>query len=181
MSKIAIQEFPQVYARAQINFHIAKIIITKISKNQHHMPNKIFHNQNFIPTNLPTKFCHVHESKFTNASKTFSHEYFHPRLTQIFHTAILSKSKPKFIQQHHNLPKLSKFQKPPTLSKLHHEKKKTLQENSKVNITKHDQSYNVPKFQDHQMTISHYETFNETCNNIFPSKETKEKLTMVST
>ena len=31
------------------------------------------------------------------------------------------------------------------------------------------------------MTISHLETFNETCNNIFPSKETKEKLTLVST
>ena len=31
------------------------------------------------------------------------------------------------------------------------------------------------------MTISHHETFNETCNNIFPSKETEEKLTLVST
>ena len=31
------------------------------------------------------------------------------------------------------------------------------------------------------MTISHHETFNETCNNIFPNKETKEKLTLVST
>ena len=35
-----------------------------------------------------------------------------------------------------------------------------------------------PKFQNNQMTISHRETFNETCNNIFPSKETKEKLTL---
>ena len=31
------------------------------------------------------------------------------------------------------------------------------------------------------MTISHHKTFNETCNNIFQSKETKEKLTLVST
>ena len=38
-----------------------------------------------------------------------------------------------------------------------------------------------PKFQDNQMTISHHKTFNETCNNIFQSKETKEKLTLVST
>ena len=38
-----------------------------------------------------------------------------------------------------------------------------------------------PKFQNNQMTKSHYETFNETCNIIFPSKETKEKLTLVST
>ena len=38
-----------------------------------------------------------------------------------------------------------------------------------------------PKFQNNQMTISHHETFNKTYNNIFPSKETKEKLTLVST
>ena len=97
---------------------------------------------------------------------------------------ILPKSKPKFIQQHHHLPTLSKFHKPPTLSKLHHEKKKTtttLQECSKANIFKHDQSHNALKFQNNQMTISHHETFNKTYNNIFPSKETKEKLTLVST
>ena len=94
---------------------------------------------------------------------------------------------PKFIQQHHDLPTLSKFHKPPTLSKLHHEKKKktttttTLQECSKANIFKHDQSHNALKFQNNQMTISHHETFNKTYNNIFPSKETKEKLTLVST
>ena len=97
---------------------------------------------------------------------------------------------PKFIQQHQDLPTLSKFRKPQTLSKLHHEKKKkhttttaatTLQECSKANIFKHDQSHNALKFQNNQMTISHHETFNKTYTNIFPSKETKEKLTLVST
>ena len=57
----------------------------------------------------------------------------------------------------------------------------TLQECSKANIFKHGQSCNAPKFQNNQMTISHHETFNETCNNIFPSKETREKLTLMST
>ena len=80
---------------------------------------------------------------------------------------ILPKSKPKFIQQHYNLPTLSKFHKPPTLSKLHHDQKTTLQECSKANIFKHDQSHNAPKFQNNQMTISHHEIFNETCNNLF--------------
>ena len=91
---------------------------------------------------------------------------------------ILPKSKPKFIQQHHNLPTLSKFhhQHCPNCTMIRI-KKTTLQECSKANIFKHDQSHNDPKFQNNQMTISHHETFNETCNNIFPSKETKEKKT----
>ena len=91
---------------------------------------------------MPIKFCHIH------------HEHIHLSLQYKFFTMpILPKSKPKFIQQHHNLPTLSKFHKPPTLSKLHHDKKTTLQECSKAKIFKHDQSHNDPKFQNNQMTI----------------------------
>ena len=93
---------------------------------------------------------------------------------------ILPKSKPKFIQQYHKSPTLSKFQESPTFSKLHHEKKNT----SRMLQSQHFQTWSIiqfPKFQNNQMTISHRETFNETCNNIFPSKETKEKLPLVST
>ena len=114
---------------------------------------------------IPINFSHIH------------HEHIHISLTQIFHNAILSKSKPKFIQQHHNLPTLSKFQKPPTLSKLH--PKKTHFKNSPKPIFPNTINHTMPpKFQNNQMTISHHETFNETCNNIFPRKETKEKLTL---
>ena len=114
---------------------------------------------------IPINFSHIH------------HEHIHISLTQNFHNAILSKSKPKFIQQHHNLPTLSKFQKPPTLSKLH--PKKTHFKNSPKPIFPNTINHTMPpKFQNNQMTISHHETFNETCNNIFPSKETKEKLTL---
>ena len=88
---------------------------------------------------------------------------------------ILPKSKPKFIQQYHNLPTLSKFHKPPTLSKLHHDQKTTLQECSKAKIFKHDQSHNDPKFQNNQMTISHHATFNETCNKFFFPQARKPK------
>ena len=68
---------------------------------------------------------------------------------------ILPKSKPKFIQQHHNLPTLSKFQEPPTLSKLHHyiKKKKIHYKNATKptfpNITNPTMP---PKFQNNQMT-----------------------------
>ena len=96
---------------------------------------------------------------------------------------ILPKSKPKFIQQHHHLPTLSKFHKSPTLSKLHHDQRKKIHFMNAPkpifsNITNHAMPQN---FQNNQMTISHHETFNETCNNIFPSKETREKLTLMST
>ena len=96
---------------------------------------------------------------------------------------ILPKSKPKFIQKYHNLPTLSKFHKPPTLSKLHHDQRKN--NTWRMLQSQHFQTWPIiqcpQKFQNNQMTISHHETFNETCNNIFPSKETREKLTLMST
>ena len=109
-------------------------------------------------------FSHIH------------HEHILLSLQHKFFTMpILPKSKPKFIQQHYNLPTLSKFHKPPTLSKLHHDQKTTLQECSKAKIFKHDQSHNDPKFQNNQMTISHHATFNETCNKFFFSQARKPK------
>ena len=50
--------------------------------------------------------------------------------------------------------------------------------------SQHFQTWSItqcPKNCNNQMTIPHHETFNETWNNNFPSKETKEKLTLVST
>ena len=61
---------------------------------------------------MPTKFSHMHR------------EHIHLSLQHKFFTMpILPKSKPKFIQQCHNLPTLSKFHELPTLSKFHHDKK----------------------------------------------------------
>ena len=58
------------------------------------------------PTNLsiliPTKFCHVHEIKFTHSNKIshMHHEYIHTSLQHKFFTMSMPpKSKPKFIQQ----------------------------------------------------------------------------------
>ena len=79
---------------------------------------------------------------------------------------ILPKFKPKFIQQHHNLP---------TLSKFHHDQRKnnTSKNTPKPTFPNMINLTMPPKFQNNQMTISHHETFNETCNN--PGKEIKEK------
>ena len=38
----------------------------------------------------------------------------------------------------------------------------------------------IPTRTHNEMTMSHHQTFNETWNKIFPSKETKEKLTLMS-
>ena len=73
---------------------------------------------------MPTNFSHMH------------HEHIHANLQHKFFTMpMLPKFEPKFIQQHHNLPTLSKSHKPPTLSKVHRDQKIALQECSKPNLT----------------------------------------------
>ena len=80
MSKI--KKFPQ--AHAQINSHIAIIITTHIFKEStSNIQQNFSTSQNFIPTkfsiptnismHIPTKFCHVHKTKFTYTNKLFSH------------------------------------------------------------------------------------------------------------
>ena len=124
-------------------------------------PLKIFHTHK--------NFCHVHETKLTHANKIshVHHEHIHTSPQHKFFTMpILPKSKPKLIQQHHNLPTLSKFHKPPTLSKLNHDKKnlknKKMQhfKNAPKPTLQHDQSYNAPN-SNNKMTMYHHQTFNE--------------------
>ena len=119
---------------------------------------------------MPTSFSHIH------------HEYIHLSLQHKFFTMpILPKFKPKFIQQHHNLPTLSKFHKPPTLPKLHHEKKNTLQECSKANILQHNQSCNAPKLQQQNDNVSPWNFQWNMQQHFFQAKKPKKKLTLVST
>ena len=47
------------------------------------------------------------------------------------------------------------------------------------NMTKHTMPQ-IPTRSHKKMTMSHHQTFNEAWNNIFPNKETKEKLTLMS-
>ena len=92
------------------------------------------------------------------------------------------KSKPKFIQQHHKLSTLPKFHKPPTLSKLHYDQKYNTSKMLKswhYNVNNYTMPQ-IPKRSHNKMTMFHHQTFNETWNNIFPNKETKEKLTLMS-
>ena len=156
------------------------------------MPIKILpYPQKFsIPTSLlifiSTKLLTCPWNKFTHANEIshMHHEYVHTRSQHRFFTMpMLPKSKPKFIQQHHKLPTLSKFHKPPILSKLHHDKKintsKMLQ-SQHYNMT----NYTMPQISTrthNKMTMAHHQTFNEAWNNIFPSQEIKEKLTLMST
>ena len=168
-TKIDNKNFLHVHAQ-QVNSHISKIIATK--KNFHDQTSHTQQNfsiakiscplkinpcpQKFsIPTNLPTKFYHVHEIKFTHNNKIshMHHEHIHTSPQhKFFIMPILPKSKSKLIQQHHNLPTLSKFHKPPTLSKFTPwQKKKKIQhfKNAPKPTLQHDQSYNAPNSNNH--------------------------------
>ena len=109
-----------------------------------------------LSLHIPIKFSHIY------------HKHIHISLTQIFHNAILSKSKPKFIQQHHKLPTLSKFHKPPTLSKLQHDQRKNntsrmiqSQHFQTWSITQCPQNFKITKWQYLTMKLSmkHATTF----------------------
>ena len=114
------------------------------------------------------------------------HEYIHTSLQHKFFTMSMpTKSRPKFIQQYHKLPTLSKFNEPPTLPKLHHNPKQidtTLQKCSKAKITTWS-IIHYPKFQLVHTTKWQCLTIKLSMkhgNKIFPNKETKEKLTLKS-
>ena len=123
---------------------MSKIITTKFFHDlTSHTIQKFFHSQNFMLINLfhihknfpdpqiypysyPQNFAMIHQIKFTHTNKIshMHHKYIHTSLQHKFFTMSMpTKSKPKFIQQHHKLPTLPKFHKPPTLSKLHCDKK----------------------------------------------------------
>ena len=109
---------------------------------KHTYPTKFLHSQNFIPIkinpypqnlSIPTSLsiysqkilpCSWNIFTHTNKISHMHHEHIHTSPQNKFFTMpILPKSKTKLIQQHYNLPTLSKFHKPPTLSKLYHDKK----------------------------------------------------------
>ena len=131
---------------------------------------------------IPTKFCHVHKTKFTYTNKLFHvhHENIHISLTQIFHNANTSKIQTKIHPTTSQITYIVKIPKATNIAAIApwSKKKRTSRMLQSQNF-KHDQSHIAPKISN--VTISPHETFNETCNNIFPSKETKEKLTLVST
>ena len=92
------------------------------------MPIHIHHN-----FNAPKMQAKVHPTNTIN--------YQH---CQNFTISMLPKFMPKFVQQHHKLPTLPKFHKPPALSKLHHDQKIQHFKNAPKPTLQHDQSYNAP-------------------------------------
>ena len=121
---------------------------------------------------MPTSFSPIH------------HEHIHISLTLIFHNANTPKIQAKIhpttsqstyivkIPQATNIVRIEPWSK----KKQHF---KNAPKPTFSNITNHAMPQ---KFQNNQMTISHHETFNEICNNIFSKQGNQRKnLTLVST
>ena len=129
-----------------------------------------------ISMHIPTKVCHVHKTKFTHANK-FSHIY-HERIpisqAQSFHDANTPKVQTKIHPTTSQITYIVKIPKSTNIAQIApRSKKKHTSRMLQSQHSKHDQSHNAPKIS--KVIISHYEIFNETWNNILPSKETKEK------
>ena len=180
MIKITIENFPCLKSQSQ-KFPWSYVThLTKIFHSPKSHTHKIFPcSQNF---SIPTKFCHVHEIKFTHANKIsrIYHECIHPNPHDKFFTISMPpKSKPKFIQQHHKLPTLPKFmshQHCPsyTMTKKYNNSK--MLQNQDYNIINHTMPQ-IPTRAHNKMTISQHQTFNEAWkmfHNIFPNKQTKK-------
>ena len=164
--------------------------------NQHHIPNfffffpqvKVSCPQNLsIPTNLsmhiPTKFCHVHKTKFTR-QQTFPHTswtYSYKPTTQIFHNA--NALKPSQISSN-NITNYQHCQN--SISHQHCPSYTMIKNKNFKNAPKptlqHDQSYNTPNSNKNttkwqcltiKFSMKHETTF-------FQAKKPKEKLTLMS-
>ena len=117
---------------------------------------------------ISINFSHIH------------HEHLHISLIQNFHNANTPKIQTKIHPTISQITYIVKISKVTNILQIAPWKKNT----SRMLQSQHFQTWSIiqcPKFQNNQMTISCHETFNKTCNNIFPSKETKEKLPLVST
>ena len=163
---MSMKKFPQLHA--QMNSHIP-------NKNFPQYPKKLPITLN-ISMHIPTKVCHVHKTKFTHANK-FSHIY-HERIpisqAQSFHDANTPKVQTKIHPTTSQITYIVKIPKSTNIAQIApRSKKKHTSRMLQSQHSKHDQSHNAPKIS--KVIISHCEIFNETCNNILPSKETKEK------
>ena len=133
---------------------------------------------------IPTKFCHVHKTKFTHINKLFPHTPWTPsykpntKFSQCQYSQNPNQNSSNNITNHLHCQNFKSHQHSPNCTMKKKNTSRMLQSQHFQNMINHTMP---PKFQNNQITISHHKTFNETCNNIFPSKETKAKLTLVST
>ena len=148
-----------------------------------HVPNKIFpqYPQNLpipinISMNITTKFCHDHKTKFTHANK-FSHihhEHIPISQTHSFHNANTPKIQTKVHPTTSQITYIVKILKATNISQIAPtSKKKHTSRMLQIQHFKHDQSHNAPKIS--KVIISHCETFNETCDNIFFKQRNQRK------
>ena len=140
---IAKIPYPQKKISYPQNFSI--LIPTKFC-HKLHMPTNLPHSSWFCSTK-PTKQILHNFNAPQNSRKSSSNKYHKsPTLPKFFTTWMPTKFKPRLIQQHHKLPILPKFHKPPTLSRLHHDQKIQHFINApKPTFPKHDQSHNALK------------------------------------
>ena len=140
--------------------------------------NKFLHTQQNFST-ISTKFCHGHlkkKKKFTHANK-FSHihhEHIHISQTQSFHNANTPKIPTKIHPTTSQITYIVKIPKATNIGQIAPwSKKKHTSRMLQSQHSKHDQSHNAPKIS--KVIISHCETFNETCNNIFFKQRNQRK------
>ena len=161
----AKKKIPQLHA--QINSHITNKIFPQYPQN---LP--ILINTSML---IPIKFCHDHKTNFTHTNK-FSHIY-HEHIpvsqAQSFHDANTPKVQTQIHPITSQITYIVKIPKTTSIAQIApRSKKKHTSRMLQSQHSKHDQSHNAPKIS--KVIISHHVTFNKTCNNILPSKETKE-------
>ena len=97
---------------------------------------------------IPAKFCYVHKTKFTYTNKLFPHTPWTPsykpntKFSQCQYSQNPNQNSSNNITNHLHCQNFKSHQHSPNCTM----KKNTLQECSKANISKHDQSYNAPNF-----------------------------------
>ena len=145
MTKIALKKIP------------TSSCTNKFSHSQNHnqtnFPRITSHNQqNFSHVQklfIPTKFCHVHKTKFTYTNKLFPHiswtHSYKPNtnFSQCQYSQNPNQNSSKNITIYLHCQNSISLQHCPNCTMI--KEKTTLEECSKVNIFKHDQSYNAPK------------------------------------
>ena len=158
-------KFFHSHAKKKIS-HMTKIALKKIPTSS--CTNKFSHSQNHNHTNfpritshnqqnfshvqklfIPTKFCHVHKTKFTYTNKLFPHiswtHSYKPNtnFSQCQYSQNPNQNSSKNITIYLHCQNSISLQHCPNCTMI--KEKTTLEECSKVNIFKHDQSYNASK------------------------------------
>ena len=148
--------------------------------NQHHITNKIFHSQNFscLKNFIPTKFSHVHETKFPKCIMNIFIQAHNTKFSQIQCPQNPSQNSSNNITDYQHYQNFISHQHCPSYTMIKNKHFK----NAPKPTLQHDQSYNTPNSNKNttkwqcltiKFSMKHETTF-------FQAKKPKEKLTLMS-